>query len=62
MENNKKKDYNDMSVEELLVEVSKIHKKKKPKKAKVENGAIILDPNDKNDREWYENDEDYDVL
>lgn len=62
MVNNKEKNYNDMSVEDLLVEVSKMHRKRKPKKAKGENGAIILDPDNKNDREWYENDKDYDVL
>ncbi|KIO69292.1 hypothetical protein B4065_1465 [Caldibacillus thermoamylovorans] len=62
MSGNKRKEYDDMSVEELLFEVSKIHKKKKPKKAKVESGEIILDPDNKYDKEWYENDKDYDVL
>lgn len=54
-----KKNYEDMSIEELLAEISKIHQKKKPKKAKVENGEIVLDPDNKYDKEWYENDEDY---
>ena len=26
---------------------------------KVENGEIVLDPDNKYDKEWYENDEDY---
>lgn len=60
-----KKDYENMSVDELIKEVSKVHKKTKFKARKVtsdENGTIILNPKNKNDREWYENDEDYDVL
>lgn len=65
LSNDKKKDYENMSVDELIKEVSKVHKKTKFKARKVtsdENGTIILNPKNKNDREWYENDEDYDVL
>ncbi|WP_269920358.1 hypothetical protein [Caldifermentibacillus hisashii] len=54
-----KNNYEDMSIEELLGKISKIHKKKPPKKANINEGAIILDPNNENDWEWYENDEDY---
>jgi hypothetical protein len=54
-----KKNYENMSIEELLAEIGKINKKNPPKKANIKEGAIILDPNNENDREWYENDEDY---
>lgn len=46
-----------MSIKELTVEVSKIHKELNfhPKKIKIdENGNILLDWNDKNNREWHE--------
>ncbi|MCU9595533.1 hypothetical protein OEV82_13900 [Caldibacillus thermolactis] len=62
---NKKNDYENMSIEELMSELSKVHKrtKFKVKKANInEHGHIILDPENKNDQEWYENDKDYDVL
>lgn len=65
MVNDKTKDYENMSVDELIAEVSKTHKKTKfkPQKANTdENGTILLDPNQKSDREWYENDKDYDLL
>ena len=26
------------------------------------DGAILLDPNNPNDQEWFENDEDYDIV
>lgn len=48
-----------------MSELSKVHKrtKFKVKKANInEHGHIILDPENKNDQEWYENDKDYDVL
>ncbi|MGM9988854.1 MAG: hypothetical protein ACI35O_16730 [Bacillaceae bacterium] len=54
-----------MSIKELAVELSKIHKELNfhPKKIKIdEKGNILLDWNDKNDREWYENDDEYDGL
>lgn len=53
-----------MSIDELLTEVSKVHKKTKYKVKKLnsDNGTVILNPKNKNDKDWYENDEDYDVL
>lgn len=51
--------------EELSVELSRIYKELnfQPGKVKAdENGAILLDRNDKNDRYWYENDEAYEGL
>ena len=60
-----KKDLESMSIEELAAEVSETYKKLNynPKKIKVdENGNVLLDWNDKNDREWYENDEEYDGI
>jgi hypothetical protein len=52
-------------IEELL-EVAEKEKKKldiPPKKFKrTEDGTLLLDPNKEFDREWYENDEAYDVL
>lgn len=58
-----KKKLEDMSVEELKEELTRVNKLTnfKPKKRELgEDGAILLDPNDPHDREWYENDEDYD--
>lgn len=51
------------SIEELKKELSKLHKEMNftAKKAKGD-GYILLDPQDKNDNEWYNNDEDYDVV
>jgi len=60
-----KKKLEDMSVEELLQEVSKVHKKTNFKTKKfntASDGTILLEPTDKNDKEWYENDEDYNSL
>ncbi|TKI65272.1 hypothetical protein FC756_16930 [Lysinibacillus mangiferihumi] len=60
-----KKALEDMSIEELTAELSKVHKQTKFKAEKVktdENGTILLDPTKKDDREWYENDEDYDLV
>lgn len=65
MSTNNKKDYENMSIDELLEEVSKVHKKTKFKAKKLktdEKGNILLDPKNKSDSEWYENDKDYDVL
>lgn len=62
---NKKKALEDMSIEELTAELSRVHKQTKFKAEKVktdENGTILLDPTKKSDREWYENDEDYDLV
>lgn len=57
-----KKKLEEMTIEELKKELGKINKlsKFKPKKYEVgKDGALLLDPNDPNDKEWYENDEDY---
>ena len=57
------KKYEDMTIEELKKELSRVNKLVgfKPKKREIgKDGAILLDPNDPSDREWYENDEDYD--
>ncbi len=62
---NKKKALEDMSIDELTAELSRVHKqtKFKPEKVKTDvNGTILLDPEKKSDREWYENDEDYDLV
>ena len=53
-----KKELEDLSTEELFRQVLEISKKyAKPMKTTAE-GYILLDPNDENDREWYENDEE----
>ena len=59
-----KKKLEDMNTEELLKEMSKVHKKTnfKPEKFNTDKeGTILLNPNNKNDREWYENNEDYNL-
>ena len=56
------KESEEMSIEELIAALKQIEKQTdlKPKKYPIgANGAILLDPNNPNDREWYENDEDY---
>lgn len=52
------------TVEELLVELHELDKKSKlkPRKLESKDGCFLLDPNNPNDREWYENDEAYDIL
>mgnify|MGYP001474743621 CR=1 FL=1 len=60
-----KKKLEDMTIDELQKELSRINKlsKFKAKEYEVgENGALLLNPDDPNDREWYENDEDYESL
>ena len=60
-----KKDLENWSIEELRIEWSRIYKELnvQPRKVKVdENGTILLDQNDKNDWEWYENDEAYEGM
>ena len=57
---NKKQE--DQKIKELLMKISKMQKEAgfKPKEFKTSpDGTILLDPTDKNDREWYENDEEY---
>lgn len=54
------KQYEEMSIEELKVALFKMQKGLKPIKYPIgTDSAILLDPNNPNDREWYENDEDY---
>lgn len=51
------------SVEELLREFAELDRKGKNKTRRLHSdgsGAFLLDPNNESDREWYENDEDYD--
>jgi len=51
----------DMSIEELQKKLSEEIRKNPPRKMEsTEDGTIILDPNNPQDREWYENDEAYD--
>lgn len=60
MEDNKNK-----SIEDLLKKAEKENKKTgiKPRKfERTEDGKLILDPNNPFDKDWYENDEAYDVL
>lgn len=56
------KNYEEMSIEELQATLHRLHVQMgfQPKKYPTgKDGAILLDPNDPNDREWYENDKDY---
>lgn len=54
------KQYEEMSIEELKAVLFKMQKNLKPIKYPAgADGVILLDPNNPNDREWYENDEDY---
>lgn len=53
-----------MSIEELKLALRDVESKSHFKPRKLENGedgALLLDPNNPHDREWYENDEDYSV-
>lgn len=58
--NRPKKRLEDMNLKELESEFSRVVKDVKFREMQIEDGVIILDPNDPNDREWYENDESYD--
>ncbi|RFA33848.1 hypothetical protein CAI16_13415 [Virgibacillus dokdonensis] len=56
-----KKNLEDMSMEELQREFSRVNKKATFRTLKQdEEGSFILDPNNQHDREWYENDRHYD--
>ncbi|MEG0291017.1 MAG: hypothetical protein RR941_06345 [Erysipelotrichaceae bacterium] len=58
------KDLAEMSIEELKLILHDVQSKspfKSRKLAAGEDGALLLDPNNPHDREWYENDEDYNV-
>lgn len=60
-----KKSYDDMSINELMKELKKANKKSgfTPRKLKNDsNGTILLDSNNKDDLDWFHNDEDYDVI
>jgi hypothetical protein len=53
------------TIDDLLKKAEKERKKLdiKPRKFESdENGSILLDPNKKFDKDWYENDEAYDIL
>lgn len=53
------------SVEELLLEFAELNRKskRKPRKLKSDGfGNVLLDPNNPDDVEWYENDEAYDII
>lgn len=53
------------SIEELLKEFSELDRKskKKPRILKSDGfGNVLLDPNNPDDVEWYENDDEYDVI
>lgn len=53
----------DLSKDELLKIMFEELRKNPPEKARVdENGVILLDKNNPIDREWYENDEDYNLV
>lgn len=59
-----KKPYEEMSIEELQKELSRQTKKDGLRARKLksdDDGALILNPNNPEDVEWYENDEDYNV-
>ena len=53
------------SVEDLLLEFSQIDRKakKNPRTLKSDqNGNFLLDPNNSTDVEWFENDDEYNVI
>ena len=50
-----------MTVDELSSCVGKLLSDS-PVQTVGKDGAILLDPNNPNDREWFENDEDYDIV
>lgn len=56
--NRPKKELEDMTLEELKLEMAKVNRKVgfKPRKSIVRNGAFILNPNIPADREWLEDD------
>lgn len=53
------------SVEELLLEFAELDRKSDRKIRKLKSdgfGNVLLDPNNPDDVEWYENDDEYDVI
>lgn len=58
-------DLENKTIEELLEMVSELYENEsfKPRKTQSDQyGNILLDSNNPNDRVWYENDEDYDII
>lgn len=56
---------NQEKLDAAMMKLANIHKQTgfKARKLEVdENGAMLLDPNNPNDVEWYENDEAYDII
>lgn len=51
-----------MTIDELLMCVGKLLSDYPVQRAVRKDGVILLDPNNPNDREWYENDEAYDIV
>lgn len=57
-----KKELEEMSIEELKLVLKDVESRSQFKPRKLENGedgALLLDPTNPHDREWYESDEDY---
>ena len=54
------------SIQELLTDFFELDRKGEKNKIRKlesdESGFLLLNPNNESDREWYENDEDYDVI
>ncbi len=56
---------NQTKLEESMMKLAEVNKKTGFKARKIEvdaDGVMILDATNPVDREWYENDEDYDVV
>lgn len=51
-----------MTIDELLKCVGKLFSNFSVQRAIEKDGVILLDRNNPNDREWYENDEVYDIV
>lgn len=53
-----------MSREEMYRKIKELNEecKNKSKTLKSKDGVFLLDPNDKYQKEWYENDKDYECL
>lgn len=50
-----------MTVDELLKCIGKLLSDAQVQSVE-KNGTILLDPNNPNDRDWYANDQDYDIV
>jgi len=56
------KELENMSIEELKLTLRHVESRShfKPRKLEIgDDGALLLDPDNPHDREWYTNDEDY---